>query len=75
MEPCVGQPGVPDCALQLAKSGYSIWACFFKRVRRKGSTILKCVDCGHETVRLNRAVGHQRVKWEHKPFACTDAGW
>jgi len=34
----------------------------------KGITILKCVACGHETVRLNRAVGHQRAKWQHKPL-------
>ena len=75
MEPCVSQPGVPDCALQLAKPEWSIWACLFKRVRRRGVTVLKCVECGHETPRLNRAVGHQRAKWEHKPFACTDPGW
>jgi len=75
MEPPVDQPGVPECALQLAKSGYSIWACFFKKVRRKGLTVYKCVKCGHETHRLNRAVAHQRAEWEHKPFACTDPGW
>ena len=75
MEPCVGQPGVPVCALQLAKPEWPIWACLFERVRHRGITILKCVECGHETPRLNRAVGHQRAKWEHKPFACTDPGW
>jgi hypothetical protein len=75
MEPCVDAAGVPDCALQLAKPGDSIWACFFRRVRKNGVTILKCVGCSHGTTRLNRAVGHQRAKWEHKPFACTDPGW
>ena len=75
MEPRVGQPDVPDCALQLAKPEWSIWACLFKRVCPRGINIFKCVECGHETLRLSRAVGHQRAKWEHKPFACTDPGW
>jgi hypothetical protein len=75
MEPCADEAGVPDCASQLARPGDSVWACFFRRVRSNGITILKCVGCGHETTRLNRAVGHQRAEWGHKPFACTDPGW
>lgn len=75
MESHVGDPGVPVSALQLAKRGNSIWACFVKRVRRKGMLTFKCTACGHESDRLNRAVGHQRTKWGHKPFACTDLGW
>ena len=75
LESLVGEPGVPVSALQLAKRGNSIWACFVKRVRRKGRLIFKCTACGHETDRLHRAVGHQRTKWGHKPFACTDPGW
>jgi len=74
-EPSVDETGVPQCAQLLAKPKDSIWACFFRRVRRNGVTILKCVGCGHETTRLTRAVGHQRAKWEHKPFVCTDVGW
>ena len=75
MEPRVGGEGVPECALQLAKPGGSIWECFVKRTRRKGSIIFKCVACGYESDRLHRAVSHQRVKWGHKPFPCTDPGW
>ena len=75
MEPRADQEGVPECALLLANPGDSIWACFFKRTRRNGATIYKCAGCQHKTARLNRAVDHQRAKWEHKPFACTDSGW
>ena len=75
MESRVGGKGVPACALQLAKLGQSIWACFFKKVRRKGAPIFKCVACGHESDRLHRALTHQRVKWGHKPFPCPDPGW
>jgi len=75
MEPRVGDPGVPACALQLAQPGHSIWACFFRRVRRKGTSVFKCTACGHESDRLHRAVSHQRAKWGHKPFPCTDLGW
>ena len=88
MEPSVGDVGVPACALllvgelgvpvsalQLAKRGHSVWACFVKGVRREGRLIFKCTTCTHETDRLHRAVNHQRAKWGHKPFACTDRGW
>ena len=75
MEPRVCDAGVPECALQLARPGDSIWACFCRRVRRNGVTIFKCTSCSHKTDRLNRAVGHQRSKWGHMPFACTDRGW
>ena len=75
MEPCVDDAGVPECALLLAGPGDSIWACFFRRVRRNGVANFKCGDCPHVTDRLNRAVDHQRSKWEHQPFACTDTGW
>ncbi len=75
MEPRADEAGVPECALLLASPGDSIWACFFKRTRRNGVTIFKCAGCQHKTDRLNRAVDHQRAKWEHKPFACTDSGW
>ena len=75
LESLVGESGVPLSALQLAKRGDSIWACFVKRVRRKGKLIFKCTACGHESDRLHRAVGHQRTKWGHKPFPCTDLGW
>jgi len=71
----VGELGVPVSASQLAKRDQSIWACLFKRIRRKGRLVFKCTACGHESDRLNRAVSHQRAKWGHKPFACTDAGW
>jgi len=75
LESLVGESDVPLSALQLAKRGDSVWACFVKRVRRKGRLIFKCTACGHETDRLHRAVGHQRTKWGHKPFPCTDLGW
>jgi hypothetical protein len=75
LESHVGELGVPVSALRLARRGHSIWACFFKRVRRKGTLFFKCTTCGHESNRLHRAVSHQRTKWGHKPFACTDPGW
>ena len=75
LEAGVGDLNVPVSALQLAQRGHSIWACFVKRVRRKGRLTFKCTTCRHETDRLHRAVSHQRAKWGHKPFACTDSGW
>ena len=75
VEPCVGEAGVPACALQLAQEGESIWACFVQRLRRRGIGMYKCVGCGHVTRRRSRAIGHQRAEWEHKPFACADPGW
>jgi hypothetical protein len=75
MEPLIGESGVPMSALHLAERGESIYACFVKRVRHTENAVLKCTDCGHEHNRLDRAVGHQRAKWGHKPFACTDPGW
>jgi hypothetical protein len=75
METLIGGPGVPACASQLAPPGHSIWACFFKKVRRDGTLVFKCITCGHESHRLHRAVNHQRAKWGHKPFPCTDSGW
>ena len=75
LEPRVGDSGIPVSALQLAQRGHSIWACLVKRVRRKGRRIFRCTTCKHETDRLHRAVSHQRAKWGHKPFACTDRGW
>ena len=75
IETRVDAVGVPACALQLAQPGHSIWACFFKRVRRNGTSVFKCISCGHESDRLHRAVSHQRTKWGHKPFHCMDPGW
>jgi len=74
-EPRADGEGVPECALLLAGPWDSVWACFFRRTRRNGITIFKCVRCAHKTDRLNRAVDHQRAEWGHKPFACTDPGW
>ena len=75
MEPCADETGVPECALLLANPGESIWACFFKRTRWNGATIFMCTSCNHKTNRLNQAVEHQRAKWSHEPFACTDPLW
>ncbi len=75
LEARIGDSGVPVSALQLAQLGHSIWACFVKRVRRNGRRIFKCTTCTHETDRLHRAVSHQRAKWGHRPYACTDLGW
>jgi len=75
LEAHVGDSGVPVSALQVAKRGQSIWACFVKRVRRKGRLTFKCTTCTHESDRLHRAVSHQRAKRGHKPFSCMDPGW
>ena len=75
MEPHADEMGVPECALLFANPGESIWACFFKRTRLNCATIFKCASCNDKTDRLNRAVEHQRAKWSHEPFACTDPLW
>jgi len=75
LEARVGDSNVPVSALQLAKRGQSIWACFVRRIRRKGRLTFKCTTCTHESDRLHRAVSHQRAKWGHKPFSCMDPGW
>ena len=75
MEPRVDGEGVPECARLLASPEDSIWACFYRRVRRDGLAIFKCAECPHQAPRLDRAVDHQRSKLGHKPFACMDRRW
>ena len=72
MEPEVGTgyPGIPECASQLVMPGCSIFKCFIIRVKQRGATMYKCVDCNHIVDRIDRALEHQRSKRDHKPFVC-----
>lgn len=75
-EPVVGAPGVPACAAQLAPAGESVYRCFVVLDKpRKNKPVYKCANCEYTSDRLHRVVGHQRVKRNHKPFACPDVGW
>ena len=71
-EPTIGAKGVPRWAAQLALDGRSVYECFVKTARAKGSIIYKCSShgCKFTSTRLRRVVGHQRKKRNHKPFAC-----
>ena len=71
-EPAIGAKGVPRWAAQLASDGRSVYECFVKTARAKGSTIYKCSSpgCKFTNTRLRRVVGHQRKKRNHKPFVC-----
>ncbi len=71
-EPTIGAKGVPKWAVQLALDGRSIYECFVKTAREKGSVIYKCSShgCKFKNTRLRRVVGHQRKKRNHKPFVC-----
>ena len=75
-EPLVGGEGVPTCALQLAPKGESVYRCFVvpgKSGRNK--PVFKCATCAYTSDRLSPMIGHQRVKRNHRPFACGDVGW
>ena len=75
-EPLVGGDGVPACASQLASKGESIYRCFVVPDKsKKNKPMFKCATCEYTSDRLHRVVGHQRVKRNHKPFACQDDGW
>ena len=75
-EPLVGEEGVPICALQLAPKGKSIYQCFVVPGKpKKNQPMFKCATCEYTSDRLHRVVGHQRIKRNHKPFACEDVGW
>ena len=71
-EPTVGAQGVPEWATRLAPHGRSIYECFVKTAREKGSIVYKCCShgCKFKSTRLRRVVGHQRKKRNHKPFVC-----
>lgn len=58
IETRVDAVGVPACALQLAQPGHSIWACFFKRVRRNGTSVFKCIACG---IRATECIGPSAI--------------
>jgi hypothetical protein len=72
MEPTVGDrdQDVPGCASQLALPGCSLFECFIMAQKQNRTTKYKCVLCNHVTNRIDRALEHQRSKWDHKPFLC-----
>ena len=73
MEPLVGSPGVPSCALQLASGGQSIYCCFLIPVmarRGKISGWISATDPTSTPDRHQRAIGKERAKRGHCPFKC-----
>ena len=73
MEPVVGGPGVPTCALQLASSGQSIYCCFLIPVMARKGKILgwkSATDPTSTPDRHQRAIGKERAKRGHCPFKC-----
>jgi hypothetical protein len=81
IEPKVGDPGVPSCALQLAERGQSIYCCFLVSEKNREGRILgyRCVEDPNSTPkRIDRAIGRERVKYGHRPFKCSrdhDPDW
>ena len=66
MEPCVGDAGVPACALLLARSGESVYLCFVDtRKDQEGSIEHYCTACGFKSGRLDQLIEHQRSKRGH----------
>jgi len=76
LEPMVGDPGVPACALQLASSGQSIYCCFLVPVRtgkgKKGKITgwISANDPTGTPDRPQRAIGKERSNRGHCPFKC-----
>ena len=73
MEPLVGDPGVPACALQLALKGQSIYCCFLVPVldrKGKASGWKSATDPASKPDRHQRAIGRERFNRTHFPFKC-----
>jgi len=73
LEPVVGAPGVPTCALQLAEKGQSIYCCFLLVAKGRGGKVLgwkSATDPRSGWDRLHRAVAKERVRRGHRPFGC-----
>jgi hypothetical protein len=73
MEPRVGDPGVPICALQLAERGQSIYCCFLVSVKGRKGKILGYKSASDPTAkpdRHRRAIEKERAKFGHCPFKC-----
>ena len=76
IEPLVGDEGVPTCTLQLASRGESVYRCFVVPGKSKDNIpMFECATCEYTSNRLHRVIEHQRVKRNHRPFACGDVGW
>ena len=74
IEPVVGAPGVPTCALQLAEKGQSIYCCFLLVAKGRGGKVLgwkSAIDPRSGWDRLHRAIAKERVRRGHRPFKCT----
>ena len=73
MEPLVGDPGVPTCALQLASKGQSLYCCFLIPVMARGGKIsgwTPAADPTSKPDRRQRVIGKERAKRDHFPFNC-----
>lgn len=80
LEPVVGAPGVPTCALQLAEKGQSIYCCFLTVAKGRGGKVLgwKSATDPSDWDRLHRAIAKERVRRGHRPFKCPqqhDRNW
>ena len=79
LEPVVGAPGVPTCALQLAEKGQSIYCCFLIVAKRGGKVLgWKSATDPSGWDRLHRAIAKERVRRGHRPFKCPqghDRNW
>ena len=72
LEPIVGAPGVPTCALQLAEKGQSIYCCFLIVSKGRGGKVLgwKSATDPSGWDRLHRAIAKERGRRGHRPFKC-----
>ena len=73
MEPLVGDPEVPTCALHLASKGQSIYCCFLIPVMARRGKILgwkSATDPSSKPDRHQRAIGKERAQRDHCPFKC-----
>jgi hypothetical protein len=80
LEPVVGAPGVPTCALQLAERGQSIYCCFLIVAKGRGGKVLGWRSTADRSGwdRLHRAIAKERVRRGHRPFRCPqqhDRNW
>ena len=77
LEPVVGAPGVPTCALQLAEKGLSIYCCFLLVAKGRGGKVLgwkSAADPRSGWDRLHRAISKERVRRGHRPYKCSGHG-
>ena len=81
MEPMVGDPGVPPCALQLASKGESVYSCFLVPVIDGDGKLSGYKSTAYPTSKADRhqrAIARERANRGHCPFKCPgnhDPNW